>query len=1164
MYGSNPQDSSQPEWRQPVPPRRPVGQADAALPPPPPRPQVAPYSPATYGQISGSSNSSVSPVSGSTTDPRTWGVRYNQQPQLHPIYAPPPLPPRPSSTNEQPFAYTQPQSPVQPPPLNTSVSPSAPVHGFESFADTQPPPSSSIPPPYVPPAVPALGAVPAPPPKIPQESHPTAQQSNQPTQPPLLAQGVGPAATQGSYGFPSNIHSAHAGPSALGPGTPSDWEYLGPTPGDFDDAPWFPDRRPTSQPQERVFIPPEHTTGMPNQPLTRTTAPLLRMDTGQQFSSIPSHPDHVRRNDSISPISPATTLGTNYGQSVPHLARMDSVSSGGSFGEHVESIDNVIDAWVQPLSTAPKPAQPVESTQPGREDPTSRPASTSQSNQGTPVGISTPIQSNPSTVPDAGVLANPTVPTPLSPQGVTPAPKYPDPYEDLDPWSKSSLARYVAMLRKEAVADSDEERFKIFTAFMAKETKLREILYNIELDTRDIQAAPRASVLSPKRSPSNSEKRNSTVESGLIPVESEEVMSPTSTTEDGNDIDDTVSEYSAGGRPIQAKLARRSSQWRPKLLALPSGKDSTNSLSNAPSRKFSVDESAEKQVLEPLMTDPPRPIYTPFQYMEGPQRGSDNLTFARPAYQAYSDLRQASAGSGRIMSNAPAATPASRSATLSSFPATDEHDETFLGLIRHKSIAYQTVNRPSTTPVPPLPESLRQGRPTNLVEELRSMVWTPLDKQSESSWHIRTREDLEKLPDNFSYIQEALDKWESSAKVRRHRLDEERMGRQEESEAQIDDLFNGKEIGYADINTLEEDFRQTEARIQLDEERKEVEDFIAKVFNPLDEKLKNEISALGNSYDSALNQLDWDQKGKTERCSPSVTVKMVNDIHSKLELRFQKRLELALDCERRRKKAERRPLVFMGDMASLRKLDGDFDRMEKRNILEAAKDRDDRANRLMDSFDDAILHGLGMNQSLLDELESKVARLDPTSLRASGLPDSEIEQILKSAATFAASLRTDSEAILRSSGVADMTLNEADYNVSAAEARYANSEPGILQRLEVEKKKEDEILQNDLNSKLQSIQKGPREIEDTIQRLLEDLSKTPPRLATASTVANDSSPVSQSADVPSVIVRPPTTIPSPSPSPAAASPGQEPEEHKERLRKALEEAKKRNAARANH
>jgi hypothetical protein len=142
-----------------------------------------------------------------------------------------------------------------------------------------------------------------------------------------------------------------------------------------------------------------------------------------------------------------------------------------------------------------------------------------------------------------------------------------------------------------------------------------------------------------------------------------------------------------------------------------------------------------------------------------------------------------------------------------------------------------------------------------------------------------------------------------------------------------------------------------------------------------------------------------------------------------------------------------------------------------------------------------------------------------------------------------------------------MALNEADYNVSVAEAHYANSEPDTLQRLKVEKKKEDQILQKDLGSKLQSIQKSPREIERTIQRLLEDLSKMPP-VAVPASIADDSSPVNQSA-VPPVIVRPPTTVPSP-PS-AAASPVEDPEvEHKERLRRALEDAKKRNAARVHH
>ena len=220
----------------------------------------------------------------------------------------------------------------------------------------------------------------------------------------------------------------------------------------------------------------------------------------------------------------------------------------------------------------------------------------------------------------------------------------------------------------------------------------------------------------------------------------------------------------------------------------------------------------------------------------------------------------------------------------------------------------------------------------------------------------------------------------------------------------------------------------------------------------------------------------------------------------------------------------------------------------------------------MDSFDDAILNGLGINQTLLDEVASKAARLDTATLRASGLPDSEIEQILKSAATSAASLRADSEAIIRSAGVADMALNDADYGVSVAEARYANSDPDIFLRLGDEKKKEDEKIQDELNSKLQSIQKGPVQIEATIQRLLLGLHNDPQAAAPVSPVQGPF-PTSPSDEVPPLplSLRPSTTGPGPSASPAPMSQSTDDDlEHKQRLLRALEAAKQRNAARSHH
>ncbi|KAJ5199801.1 hypothetical protein N7472_005005 [Penicillium cf. griseofulvum] len=1134
MYGqpSRSDPPSQPEWRLPQRPSQPLqpsqpSQPGPPPPPPPPRPPVsyspaAPYSPATYGLVS---NPQRLP-SPSGADTTTWGVRFNQN-------SGPPLPPRPTSTNEQRYDYGQSQS-------HPSVA--TPFYGSQPSPPPPPPPYTPTPP----------TSVPQPPPKIPQGlQHAQAVQGDQMGRAPLLAQGAGPTAMIGSYESrlpilnTNNITSP--GASALGLGSPSDWEHLGPTPGHFDDAAWFPPRK-TPLLRKEAYQPPSRLPGdTPTAPVKNESevAARPRTDTNETLSSTISEATQSGRATSNSPVSPCTTHGT---PTPPPLARVDTTGSALSMGRS-ESIDNVIDAWVRPLSPAHKPVQPEHQDRPGAFYQTS------------PVERSQSAQTSSSFFDHLRSSSNSSARMAEGSRRVA-TPKNQDPFEDMDPWSKSSLERYVAMLRKEAVADLDEERYKIFTAFMAKETKLREILYNIEHEPEITPPTPRAADPAPPQPLSISNKSKPPVESGLIPVSSEEIPppSPATATED-EDLDDVGSEYSSGGRPLLAKEARRGSQFSPSLSTVPSGAESAHL--SKPLSIMSTD--TQKQALEPLTTNPPRPIYTPFQYKEGPQRGSDNLTFARPAYQAYSDMRQA-AVSGRVMSNAPAPTSHSRSNTALASPA--QNDETFLGLIRHKSVAYSKPTERNSPPLPLLPETLRQSRPRSLVEELRTIVLKPLDNQSECSWHITTREGLEGFTDDFSYVRRATDQWEETAQVRRQKLDQERVARQDESEQHIDDLFNGKEIGYADINTLEEEFRQTEARVQLEEERHEVDDFITHVFNPLDEGLKNEISALRKSYDAALDQLNRDQQGKSppsERDSPSVTMKMINDIHNKLEIRFQKRLDLALDCERRRKKAERRPLVFMGDVAGLRKLDGEFDQMERRNILEACKDRDDRANRLMDSFDDAILHGLGVNQSLLDEVASKAARLDTATLRASGLPDSELEQILKSAATFAASLRADSEAIIRSAGVADMALNDADYAVSVAEARYANSDPDIFSRLGDEKQKEDEKIQDDLNSKLQSIQKEPEQIATTIQRLLLGLHNDPHTAAPVSPV-QDSFPIRPPSEVPiPPSLRPSTTSPGPSSSPAPVSQSTDEDlEHKQRLLRALEAAKQRNAAKGHH
>lgn len=922
-------------------------------------------------------------------------------------------------------------------------------------------------------------------------------------------------------------------------------------PGEIDDVDVFKRKEdhPVNAPHE---LTPSH--GAPNMGTVSTSHSPTPSFSNPDFAK-PAVSAEAQYPSTQSPISPDNRHGF---QPPAHPVRTDTTGSDNtsvSIAANSENIDGVIAAWNKPISTESKPSSMQQS-------PRVEPAPIS------PHLTPSPIEPAPAKSPESAPSAKP-IQTERAPSAESsakeikrtaesprPPTKEVDRYEDLDSWSQSSLERYVAMLRKEAVADSDEERFKIFTAFVAKETKLREILYSIEHNAHAAEA-PEQSVVSetPTKEPEESNPKPTPDESGLIPVETEEGYFAPS-----NDPDeDADGSYSPGGRPILPQLHTPAPATLHRSASNPGGYKYSASQAVAPHapRSTTVPPTMDEpqRMYSPLTTNPPQPIYMPYRYSEGPQRGSDMLSLNLPASQAYSALRQAQAESGRLMVDTPAPAEGNRKRAGSSASVQIDPDETFVGLIREKSVNYHK-KPPQTSSPPPLPPSLRQGKPPGPVEELRDVTSSPVNKQSESLWHTTVRKDMEKFPNDFGFVREVFKTWEAAGRARKESLDKERIQRQEESESHIDALFNGKEIGYADINILEEEFRQTEARAQLEEERQELDDFIANVYNVVDRRLEEDISTLQVHYDSALSQLDRENSNKeesTDKHSISHTMKIVNDTHHKLELRHHKRLEIALDRERRRKKAERRPLVFMGDSAALKKLDNDFDQMEKQNILEAARARDERANKLMDLFDDAIMRGLGENQSVLDDLSAKVKRVDEPAIRSAGLPDAEIEQIFKSVHTLVESLRKDSESILHSFGVADSALNNADYSVSVAEARYANSEPDAFRQLEAEKKKEDGKIQENVRTKLQSVRVGPAKITVSINDGLRTLGKTP---FPDPPIPKDIIPDSHSYDVslPNP-ARPASTV-----GFAARKMDGDPE-HRERLRKALEDAKKRNAAR---
>ncbi|EED21707.1 conserved hypothetical protein [Talaromyces stipitatus ATCC 10500] len=1214
MYGSQPpphyaggyQNPPQPEW-----------QSHQHTP-------SATYNPSTYGPIH-PTTSPAPPVSPPNVDTSSWGVRYNHQhmaqgppppplpPRHNDIYSapsppPPPPPPRPTSTSIQaappanwdynnttyPQSTQTPSGPPPKPPIppayqtemqqtpqpwqanqqsyGPQYSHHPPTHHYDPSAQPVHQPHSS---PYTSapdPAGTSYYQAPIPP----LGSPPPANSMSPPSQPPpnVLPQTTNP---QWATAQPSN---PVAGASILGHGGVSDWEHLTPTAGDVDDL--YQGNSSSKQPmiqqsgstpilQDSAHTFPQYQTPVSHVPSSSSPDQTKWIPPVEsQLSNVQAtfHPSHPSRNDSV-----------------------QSQESAVSPQERSDTIDGVIQAWSQnpispiikpqdepyarsPIPMSAKPASPTAAQPNSPQSLSPNPQPVQSLTSSAPTSTPPPATGSSSTPGAQGEQAIAGATTPGASESTVAPVKYLDPYDDLDPWSKSSLHRYVTMLRKEAVAESEEEKYKIFTSFVAKETRLREVLYSIETSDKESTPAPHSEGV--ESMPTASVP----VDSGLIPVQLEaSAQQPDRGRHASVDSDDIP--YSPGGRPILNKgpvqsIAKEHNSLH-RSASNPQGKGSSyfggglvvqhqdEPALRSTSVPPSMNTSTVPQQVTPLISEPPRPAYTPFRYAEGPQRGGEDLNIAQPGYQAYSALRQASAESGRAMAVPTLRTPEKQDVNVQKSPGSIQMDETFLGIIREKSVSYRGKNEP---PV----------KGTGL-EELGALIPDPFPVWEESVEISNIRKKMEVYSDDFRYIYVTTENWELSARDRREAIEKERLHRQEASEAHIDALFNEKEIGYADINPLEEEFRQREARIQLEEERKELDSYIRRVFNPVDTRLKEEIVELKALYQRALDELTYDKihSNSNSKYQISHTMKTINTLVSKLEDRYQKRLDLGLDRERHRKRAERRPLVFLGDSRALKKLDADFEKMEKQNIVEAAKDRDARANKLTDVFDEAILHALGNHQSVLDETATKTRKLDVGIVERSNLSEVDKELLLRSISALTKLLAEDAESMLTSFREADSRLNEADYNVSVTEAQYANADPEVFRRLEEEKKKEDDKIQEDHNSKLESIKKAPAEISSKIDSVLIAMRKEPgtgpgPWRRPASLANNLSvqTPPQTRSRSPSTGALPdrhenpineeeahPVEILMPGPPPRRSSAETE---QQERLRKALEDAKKRNAA----
>ena len=564
-----------------------------------------------------------------------------------------------------------------------------------------------------------------------------------------------------------------------------------------------------------------------------------------------------------------------------------------------------------------------------------------------------------------------------------------DPYADLDPWGKASLNRYVAMLREEAGASTEAEKLNMFKVFMKKEWKLRAVLYGAadeqefdplspirstpirhasslairrpaskalpalppDADQRKTEAAPDKSLLPSEghKSPLAQlmTKKEEETASGSS-KEDTSVMVDTSSSRGPDHPDGDISEiYSPGGRPVQAQIKK-------------SHKNITSSDFRA---NIEVTDNAQSNASEEHASDS-KSAYTPFRYSQGYIDDADQPVDRRASFRPYAALKIEPV-ENRLESD-PNPLMESRDRHSMSSAADD------------RRVQYPTsISRPRSDPkhIPPDSKSqasdLTEQDPPLDLRRFERADFDPLIAVLPQSGQIPNtavelsdfQHGINAVPDDFSFIRQHVAAWDAEAKKVRIEHEKERQIRQGESEQRIDALFNDDEIGYGDIPELESEFKRAEAVRKTEEDHAEYGTFVEEVFDAVWTRLHFEIDQLRPIYDRYSGLAHGTLAGKDMfeatqgQYALGPTMGALLTLHQKLEIRHQKAFEAVLERDRRLKKIEVAPWYSVGNVSKVKQLEKQFEGAEKKAIAEYCKQRNARANRLMDVLDQNTLRG---------------------------------------------------------------------------------------------------------------------------------------------------------------------------------------------------------------
>ncbi|KAF3916003.1 hypothetical protein AA313_de0209806 [Arthrobotrys entomopaga] len=340
------------------------------------------------------------------------------------------------------------------------------------------------------------------------------------------------------------------------------------------------------------------------------------------------------------------------------------------------------------------------------------------------------------------------------------------------------------------------------------------------------------------------------------------------------------------------------------------------------------------------------------------------------------------------------------------------------------------------------------------------------------------REAFEKIGSDFSELDKMRKAYEIEAKKIRDKNEAERDRLKSEHDEYTEELYSQQKILYEDLHDIDEQFNTEQNALKEKQEKEEFDKFNKDIFTPVYNMIQERIVELKKQQKSLLTFIKTASSGR-EKFDPQINkpnlqdaLLVLLDLHELLEVHYMKLQDAIADRDKRFKSTVLTPLYASNNYAKLRDAKKYFDEEEKKAVVKAATDGNDRAKALKAVIDDSIIPGLDLEFGFFDEVEQCVTKI------IEGLPENPKEyngdlkllhEELAYASNILETLTNTQASMFKLYHQVNSAVGRTEKAIAVAQAKQRGDKPDLIKKIEQDKDTQMQTLDEELKERLEDV-----------------------------------------------------------------------------------------------